>query len=162
MTMRRRLPFPVFSSPSRSTSSGARPAAGLVGACPPRGLRAARGFTMIEVLVALAIIAVALAASIRAVGTMATNASELHRRLLAGWSADNALAQLRLTHAWPEVGEQSFDCSQGNVQLVCTQRVSTTPNPVFRRVRISVSMPGRSGVLAQMVTVVANETSRPL
>ncbi|WP_425110733.1 type II secretion system minor pseudopilin GspI [Burkholderia anthina] len=122
----------------------------------------ARGFTMIEVLVALTIIAVALAASIRAVGTMATNASDLHRRLLAGWSADNALAQLRLTHAWPEVGEQRFDCSQGNVQLVCTQRVSTTPNPVFRRVQVSVSMPGRAGVLAQMVTVVANETRRPL
>ncbi|WP_321807182.1 type II secretion system minor pseudopilin GspI [Burkholderia sp. BCC1993] len=161
MTMRRRLPFPAASRPPRglpsghprSTSSGDRPAAGLVGA---------RGFTMIEVLVALAIIAVALAASIRAVGTMATNASDLHRRLLAGWSADNALAQLRLTHAWPEVGEQSFDCSQGNLQLVCTQRVSTTPNPVFRRVQMSVSTPGRAGVLAQMVTVVANETSRPL
>ncbi len=159
--MRRRLPFPAASRPPRGlpsghpgrTSSGDRPAAGLVGA---------RGFTMIEVLVALAIIAVALAASIRAVGTMATNASDLHRRLLAGWSADNALAQLRLTHAWPEVGEQSFDCSQGNLQLVCTQRVSTTPNPVFRRVQMSVSMPGRAGVLAQMVTVVANETSRPL
>ncbi|WP_374692776.1 MULTISPECIES: type II secretion system minor pseudopilin GspI [unclassified Burkholderia] len=159
--MRRRLPFPAASRPPRGlpsghprrASSGDRPAAGLVGA---------RGFTMIEVLVALAIIAVALAASIRAVGTMATNASDLHRRLLAGWSADNALAQLRLTHAWPEVGEQSFDCSQGNLQLVCTQRVSTTPNPVFRRVQMSVSMPGRAGVLAQMVTVVANETSRPL
>ncbi|KVU55307.1 type II secretion system protein GspI [Burkholderia cepacia] len=146
MTMRRRLPFPV-ASPHRHA---------------PTGLHARRGFTMIEVLVALAIIAVALAASIRAVGTMATNASDLHRRLLAGWSADNALAQMRLTHAWPEIGEQSFDCSQGNVQLVCTQRVSTTPNPVFRRVRISVSTPGQAGVLAQMVTVVANETSRPL
>ncbi|WP_080599416.1 type II secretion system minor pseudopilin GspI [Burkholderia cepacia] len=151
--MRRRLPFPA--------SSSRRPSE-LVAARPPRGLPVARGFTMIEVLVALAIIAVALAASIRAVGTMATNASDLHRRLLAGWSADNALAQLRLTHAWPEVGEQSFDCSQGNVQLVCTQRVSTTPNPVFRRVQMSVSMPGRAGVLAQMVTVVANETIRPL
>ncbi|MDR8729747.1 type II secretion system minor pseudopilin GspI [Burkholderia pseudomultivorans] len=140
--MRRRMPcFPV--------------------SAPARG-RPARGFTMIEVLVALAIIAIALAASIRAVGTMATGAADLHRRLLAGWSADNALAQLRLAHAWPAVGDQSFDCSQGNVQLVCSQRVSATPNPVFRRVEISVSMPGRSGVLAQMVTVVANETSRSL
>ncbi|MBN3792915.1 type II secretion system minor pseudopilin GspI [Burkholderia sp. Ac-20353] len=129
---------------------------------PSTALRSARGFTMIEVLVALAIIAIALAASIRAVGTMATGASDLHSRLLAGWSADNALAQLRLAHAWPQIGEQSFDCSQGNVQLVCTQRVSATPNPVFRRVEVSVSSPGRSGVLAQMVTVVANETSRSL
>ncbi|MBI0359638.1 type II secretion system minor pseudopilin GspI [Burkholderia oklahomensis] len=127
-----------------------------------RSLARSRGFTMIEVLVALAIIAVALAASIRAVGSMATGASDLHTRLLAGWSADNALAQLRLAHAWPDIGTQTFDCSQGNVALTCTQRVSSTPNPVFRRVEIAVSMNGRAGVLAQMVTVVANETSRSL
>src|SRR5258705_118479 len=71
-----------------------------------------RGFTMIEVLVALTIIAVALAASLRAVGSLATGEADLHRRLLAGWSADNTLAQLRLAHAWPEIGAHSFDCSQ--------------------------------------------------
>ena len=70
--------------------------------------RAQRGFTMIEVLVALAIIAVALAASLRAVGSLASGEADLHRRLLAGWSADNALAQLRLTHAWPNVGSHEF------------------------------------------------------
>ncbi|WP_083237198.1 type II secretion system minor pseudopilin GspI [Burkholderia sp. MSMB175] len=123
---------------------------------------AQRGFTMIEVLVALAIIAVALAASIRAVGSMATSETDLHARLLAGWSADNALGQLKLAHAWPEIGTQTFDCSQGNVALTCTQRVSATPNPVFRRVEIAVSMNGHVGVLAQMVTVVANETNRSL
>ena len=124
--------------------------------------RPSRGFTMIEVLVALAIIAVALAASLRAVGSLATGEADLHRRLLAGWSADNELAQLRLSHAWPAVGARTFDCSQGNVRLVCTQRVSSTPNPIFRRVEMDVSMPGRAGNLAQMVTVVANETNRSL
>jgi len=123
---------------------------------------ATRGFTMIEVLVALAIIAVALAASLRAVGSLAVGESELHQRLLAGWSADNALAQLQLAHGWPPVGSTSFDCSQGNLQLMCTQRVSETPNPVFRRVDMLVSTPGRSGNLAEMVTVVANETNRSL
>jgi len=121
-----------------------------------------RGFTMIEVLVALAIIAVALAASLRAVGGLASGEADLHRRLLAGWSADNTLAQLRLTHAWPNVGSTSFDCSQGNLQLICTEQVTATPNPVFRRVEVMVTMPGRSGSLAQMVTVVANETNRSL
>ena len=120
------------------------------------------GFTMIEVLVALTIIAVALAASIRAVGSLATGEADLHRRLLAGWSADNALAQLHLARAWPEIGTQSFDCSQGNLQLICTENVSATPNPVFRRVEVSVTSPGLSGNLAQIVTVIANETNRSL
>ncbi|PXW29673.1 type II secretion system minor pseudopilin GspI [Paraburkholderia caballeronis] len=131
------------------------------GACGRRALRA-RGFTMIEVLVALAIVAIALAASLRAVGSLATSEADLHRRLLAGWSADNALAQLRLAHAWPDVGEREFDCSQGNLPLVCVERVSATPNPVFRRVEVSVSTPGQSGSLAQLVTVIGNETNRSL
>lgn len=124
--------------------------------------RGSRGFTMIEVLVALTIIAVALAASLRAVGSLANSEADLHKRLLAGWSADNALVQLRLAHAWPDVGVQQFDCSQGNVQLLCTERVSSTPNPVFRRVEVSVTTPGRDGSLAQLVTVLGNETRRSL
>ncbi|GAB5098616.1 type II secretion system minor pseudopilin GspI [Caballeronia sp. HLA56] len=117
---------------------------------------------MIEVLVALAIIAVALAASLRAVGAIANGEADLHRRLLAGWSADNELAQIRLAHTFPEIGSRTFECSQGNLKLVCTQRVTATPNPIFRRVEMFVTTPGRSGYLAQMVTVVANETNRSL
>nr|WP_322045471.1 type II secretion system minor pseudopilin GspI [Paraburkholderia sp. J67] len=117
---------------------------------------------MIEVLVALAIIAVALAASLRAVGNLATSDAQLHERLLAGWSADNALTQLRLVHAWPQLGERQFDCSQGNLALVCTQRVSTTPNPLFRRVEISVTTPGRKGILAQLMTMFDDESNRSL
>ncbi len=118
---------------------------------------------MIEVLVALAIIAVALAASLRAVGALATGEADLHRRLLAGWSADNELAQMRLSHTWPEIGSRSFDCSQGNLRLVCTRpQCRATPNPIFRRVEVIVESPGLAGNLAQMVMVVANETSRSL
>jgi general secretion pathway protein I len=120
------------------------------------------GFTMIEVLVALAIIAIALAASLRAVGSLALGERDLHERLLAGWSADNALGELRLAKTWPAIGDRSFDCSQGNVELICTEQVSDTPNPIFRRVVVVVRNPGRKGDLAQLVTVVANETNRSL
>lgn len=123
---------------------------------------AARGFTLIEVLVALAIVAIALLASLRAVSSLADSEADLQRRLFASWSADNVLARLRLAHAWPDIGERQFDCSQGNLRLVCTERVSTTPNPLFRRVDVSVTMPGRTGSLAQLVTVLGDETNRPL
>ena len=120
------------------------------------------GFTMIEVLVALAIIAVALAAALRASALLAADEAGLHRRLLAGWSADNTLARLYLSREWPDVGSRSFDCSQGNQPLTCTERVSATPNPVFRRVEVVVKVPGEESVLAQLVTVVPNETNRAL
>jgi general secretion pathway protein I len=122
----------------------------------------ARGFTMIEVLVALAIVAIALAASMRAVGNLATSQRDLHERLLAGWSADNELSSLHLAHTWPNIGKRSYDCSQGNVQLVCTDTVGDTPNPLFRRVVVTVQAPGRPGDLVQLVTVLANETMRSL
>lgn len=117
---------------------------------------------MIEVLVALAIIAVALAASMRAVGNLASSEADLHQRLLAGWSADNVLAELRLAHAWPPLGVTQFDCSEGNLVLMCTQSVSTTPNPLFRRVQISVTAPGHKGNLAQLMTMFDDESSRSL
>lgn len=123
---------------------------------------AAQGFTMVEVLVALAIIAIALSASLRALGSLAVNSSVLTKKMYAGWSADNALARLHLMKAWPDIGSRAFDCSQGNLALICTERVSATPNPVFRRIEVSVAVPGQSGYLAQMVTVVPNETGRSL
>src|SRR5579864_2956359 len=50
------------------------------------------GFTLVEVLVALAIIAIALLAALRAAGQSTANASELRARLLGSWVAENLLA----------------------------------------------------------------------
>jgi general secretion pathway protein I len=40
--------------------------------------------------------------------------------------------------------------------------VTATPNPIFRRVEVIVTSPGQAGNLAQIVTVMANETNREL
>ena len=123
----------------------------------------ARGFTLIEVLIALAIVAIALASSMRAVGSVATATQALHARLLAGWSADNRLTELHLQHAWPAFGVTSYACPQGNLALTCIQTVTATPNPLFRRIEVSVRSPGTgTTLLADLVTVVADETRRSL
>ena len=98
----------------------------------------ARGFTLIEVLVALTIVAVALMASLRAVGSMSASAFDLRQRTLAQWSAENRLAQIRVQQEWPAVGRRSFDCSQAEVAMVCDEQVFQTPNAQFRRVEVSV------------------------
>lgn len=96
------------------------------------------GFTLIEVLVALTIVAVALMASLRAVGSMSASAFDLRQRTLAQWSAENRLAQIRVQNEWPAVGRRTFDCSQAEAAMVCDEQVFQTPNAQFRRVEVSV------------------------
>ncbi len=97
-----------------------------------------KGFTLLEVLVALVIVGTALGASLRAVGSLTENSNDLRASTMATWSAENRLAQIRLAHEWPELGQRKFDCPQGELKLLCEENVLTTPNPFFRRVEVSV------------------------
>jgi general secretion pathway protein I len=117
-----------------------------------------RGFTLIEVLIALAIIAIALGAVLRAIGSLASDTDSARARLLALWSADNALSELRVSAVWPEVGQRTFACPQGQYRFVCRQRVTALTSPLVRQVSVSVyaSVASRA-VLAEVVTVVQNE-----
>ena len=96
------------------------------------------GFTLLEVLVALVIVGTALGASLRAVGSLTQNSEGLRAAMMANWSAENRLSQIRLAREWPAFGKREFDCPQGRLQLVCEEEVIATPNPNFRRVEVSV------------------------
>lgn len=96
------------------------------------------GFTLLEVLVALVIVGTVLGASLRAVASLAQNSSGLRATMMANWSAENRLAQIRLGKEWPEIGERSFPCPQGELNLLCEEHVLSTPNPSFRRVEVLV------------------------
>ncbi len=97
-----------------------------------------RGFTLIEVLVALTILAVALGASLRAVAAMTTNSQALRAQLYASWSAENRLAEWRLARLAPPAGEREFACPQGRLALHCVERVERTANVYMQRVEIQV------------------------
>ncbi len=115
------------------------------------------GFTLLEVLVALVIVGTALGASLRAVGSLTQNSSGLRASMMATWSAENRLAQIRLAHEFPAFGKRSFDCSQGELHLTCEEEVLATPNPFFRRVEVSVvdtDNPGHR--LIQLAQIVSN------
>ncbi len=121
-----------------------------------------RGFTLIEVVVALFIMALAMIAGMRTLGGATRVSEAVSLRLAAQWSAVNALDDLRLTRTWPPLGVQNFPCVQGRFALVCHQYVSMTPNPLFRRVEVSVTESGETLVLARVTTVVPIDPAQVL
>lgn len=96
------------------------------------------GFTLVEVLVALAIIAIALMAALRAAGMGMSNVSELRLRLFGGWVAENVLAEQRAREEWLPVGTYDGSAQQGGMAFTWREKVSSTPNISFRRVDIYV------------------------
>lgn len=97
-----------------------------------------RGFTLVEVLVALAIVAVTLGAGIKAAGALTNNAIRLSENTAAQWCAENALVEMRLTTSLPGVGESVFSCEQLGITYNGAVVVRPTPNPNFRRVDAQV------------------------
>jgi general secretion pathway protein I len=114
------------------------------------------GFTLLEVLVALVIVGTALGASLRAVGSLTQNSSDLRATMMATWSAENRLSQIRLAHEWPALGQRRFDCKQAELHLVCEEEVFTTPNPYFRRVEVSVFDAEGDRRIIKLAQVVSN------
>ena len=111
-----------------------------------------QGFTLIEVLVALAIVALALMAGTRVSASLTHNAQRQSDAMLAQICADNALIQLRLAQQLPSVGVTHLACEQAAQTFDVALTINTTPNPAFRRVDAQV-FDGQSPVL-RVTTVV--------
>ena len=97
-----------------------------------------RGFTLVEVLVALAIVSIALMAALRAAGQGSEGAGELRARTLAGWVAQNLLDEHRARREWLSLGTRQGTQSQAGTEFVWREEVVATPNASFRRVDVRV------------------------
>ena len=113
-----------------------------------------RGFTLIEVLVALSIVAVALAAGVRASAALSDNAERLAQVMAAQWCADNQLTALRLTRALPGTGEVEFSCEQLGRTYAGTLVTRPMANPSLRQVDAVVRDEGGRHLLT-LTTVLA-------
>jgi len=115
------------------------------------------GFTLIEVLVALAIISIALLAALRAAGQGTGNVGDLRARLLAGWVGENRLAEHRARGDWLPLGIQRGVEREGGIEFAWREEVIATPNPAFRRIDVFVfAAPGESRALAHYTGFVVN------
>ncbi len=103
----------------------------------------ARGFTLIEVLVALSIVAVALLAGLKAIGSLSNQADRQTLSMLGQICAENELSRLRLRRQLPDTGNSQTECLQAGHRLQVDLSVKPTPNPNFRRVDARVLNQGR-------------------
>lgn len=106
---------------------------------PAQSPRRFTGFTLIEVLVALGIVAVALAAGVRSTAALSRNAERQTQLLLAQLCAENTLVAVRLSKQMPSVGDNSSRCEQAGHTLDVVLSVNPTPNPNFLRVQARVT-----------------------
>jgi len=97
-----------------------------------------QGFTLIEVLIALAVVALALLGLSRTAAMQVRDFDALRERTLAGWIAANVLAETRLAAAVPAVGRSDGRVESGTRKWRWTRDVSGTPDPEIRRVDIQV------------------------
>lgn len=111
--------------------------------------RRAAGFTLLEVLIALAVLAVALAAALQTGTTSVAHSIHLRDKTFAHWVALNQAAELQLASAWPEIGESAGESEMGRRHWHWRARTSETADPDLRRVDLSAG-PTRDASLATL------------
>ena len=98
-----------------------------------------RGFTLLEVLIALVVLALSLGAVIKATGDYTNNQSWLRDRTMATWVARNVLVEFQLEGDWPGVGERKGTLEMGNREWRWLARISQTEEEQLRRLDVDVS-----------------------
>lgn len=105
------------------------------------------GFSLLEVLVALAVLALAMSALIRTAALQGEGLNDARQRSYAQWVAANVIAQARLSGAVPVEGTSSGEMRMGEVQWRWRMMVLPTPVAGIRRLEVSVATPQGRNVL---------------
>ena len=101
-----------------------------------------QGFTLIEIMVSLAIVSIALLAGSQAINALSRGAQRQSDVLLAQLCAENELIKMRLSKQMPSVGDSTAPCEQAGKAFTVNMEVRSTPNPSFRRVDARVLVEG--------------------
>ncbi|HYW03037.1 MAG TPA: type II secretion system minor pseudopilin GspI [Gammaproteobacteria bacterium] len=113
---------------------------------------ASGGFTLIEVMIALAVIAIAMGAIVATSSQFTRTADYLRQKTFASWVAENAFTQIEDNDPWPSTGQQHGQQKMGGQNWHWTADISGTPDQDLRRVDVHVSPADSPGRVIATVT----------
>lgn len=109
-----------------------------------------QGFTLVEVLVAVAVLAVAMSAIVSGMARQTANAAYLREKTVALWVAHNRLTEIALEPGWPGTGTSNGEMEMAGVRWRWTVDIQETADPKVRRADIGVHVDGREGDVASL------------
>jgi general secretion pathway protein I len=115
-----------------------------------------RGFTLIEMLVAVAVLAIAMAAILSGMARYADNASHLRERTLGLWIAHNRLTEYELQQTWPDVGKTDGQVEMAGFKWKWKAEIKKTQDDNLRRIDLVVLSPDGEGTAAALSSFIAN------
>ena len=118
------------------------------------------GFTLLEVMVALAILAIVMGALIKVTDSYAFNAGYLQQKTLAQWIAENKAVEYQLMQEFPAVGKKEGQIEMAKVEWQWRVKVSNTEDRRLRRLDISVAL--KDGDLDTPITTLVAFVGQPL
>lgn len=119
-------------------------------------MKPAKGFTLIEMVAALAVVAIALGAIISGMARFAENAAYMRSRSIAMWVAHNRLTELELQRQWPDLGKSDGDMQMAGATWKWQVEVKKTDDAHLRRIDISVTAPKAKAPSAKLSSFLAD------
>lgn len=113
-------------------------------------MKSSRGFTLIEILAAVAVLAIALAAILSGMARYADNASYIRQKTIALWVAHNRLSEIRIAAGWPSTGKTDGQVEMAGMKWKWIADVQTTPDDHLRRIDVTVQREDNDAPLASL------------
>jgi general secretion pathway protein I len=110
------------------------------------------GFTLIEILISLAILAIALSALMGSTNTIAHNGIALQERTLAAWVAEDVMNEFRITNQWPAPGTRDGSRKLAGQQWSWKLNIEETKEQSIFKTTIDVYRPGEDEQVLSTLT----------
>lgn len=119
------------------------------------GYRRCRGFTLLEVMIALLVITLGMGAVITTTGESGWKSSHLRESTIASWVAYNEIALYRAKRTWGDVTRRSGDAEMANVAWEWEMTIKATPNTSIREIEVEVHLKDETAVKARVTGFIA-------